>query len=593
MSTSWLPASFKRPNITLSNGDSHPLLPSNGGIPLGEDEEDDQEIELEMRRFRDEPRPKWMGIRRTRPPCFVLAAILAVFSLLALLAFLSSPSNTGPTLDFWDISNAKVDALYARQSSSLEQAIARYSLRNNRPPPPMYEQWYGFARDHSCLIDEYDQISRDFEPFYQLAQDDPAYFKKMVLKATPQVQEDARGMKTGVFADHKFSWTDEGFTLYTDEWPRTFGRFADFMPNMSIVLNGRDEPRVVFNYRLPNMRPKALNVSDAEPFRRTPHPTASYFKDDMNCLIPDRPMGFAGLANDASAFMLYSSSTDFTTDLYPVMSMTKISPCFADILVPSEFYYTDSGWAPKYAYANNITWADKTPQLYWRGMTSGGHVFGQNYHAFPRFRLIDIGREHRNLMNVLLSGFHDGLCGENCDAERIKEEYGIAHESSPREEVYKYKYLFDVDGNSFSGRYLGLLRSGSLVFKSTVFAEYFNDWLRPFEHYIPILPDLSDLVEKLEWAVAHDAEAHAIQQAGQAFAERVLSDAQNDCYFSAVLLEWARLQGMAEGMPPAETPAPVPVGADAEKDGDGGAPSKALPVEVTPVVPEQEDNAND
>ncbi|KAJ6541687.1 glycosyl transferase family 90-domain-containing protein [Mycena capillaripes] len=474
----------------------------------------------------------------------------------------------GPPPDFWNISNTKVDALYARQSSTLEQATSRYSLRNNRPPPPMYEQWFGFAREHSCLIDEYNQISRDFEPFYQLAKDDPAYFKKMIEKATPKVQEDGRGMKTGVFADGKFSFTDEQFTLYTGDWPQTFRRFESFMPNMSVILNGRDEPRVVFNYRLPDARPKALNVSDATPFQHTPRPTASYFKDEMGCIIPTRPKGFTGLANDASAFMLFASSTDFTTDLYPVMSMTKISPCFADILVPSEFYYSDSWWAPRYRYPNNITWADKTDKFYWRGMTSGGWVYRENYHAFPRFRLIDIGRKNQKLMDVRLSGFHDGLCGENCDANKIKAEYEIATVSSPREEVYKFKYLFDVDGNSFSGRYLGLLRSGSLVFKSTVFAEYFNDWLRPFEHYIPVLPDLSDLVEKLEWAVAHDDEAHAIQQAGQVFAERVLTDGQNDCYFSAVLLEWARLQAMAEQVqgPPPRPPSPGDLDMDLATD---------------------------
>ncbi|KAJ6535750.1 glycosyl transferase family 90-domain-containing protein, partial [Mycena capillaripes] len=411
-----------------------------------------------------------------------------------------------------------VDALYARQSSTLEQAISRYSLRNNRPPPPMYEQWYGFAREHSCLIDEYDQISRDFEPFYQLAKDDPAHFKTMIKKAIPKAS--------------------------VPDWPETFRRFESFMPDMSVILNGRDEPRVVFNYRLPDARPKALNVSDATPFRHTPRPTASYFKNEMGCIIPTRPKGFTGLANDASAFMLFASSTDFTTDLYPVMSMAKISPCFADILVPSEvrFYYSHSGWSPRYGYPNNVSWVDKTEKLYWRGMTSGGWVYGDNYYAFPRFRLIDIGRKNKKLMDVRLSGFHDGLCGENCNENKIKAEYDIATVSSPREEVYKFKYLFDVDGNSFSGRYLGLLRSGSLVFKSTVFGEYFNDWLRPFEHYIPVLPDLSDLIEKLEWAIAHDEEAHAIQHAGQVFAERVLTDGQNDCYFSAVLLEWARLQ---------------------------------------------------
>ncbi|KAJ7709189.1 hypothetical protein B0H16DRAFT_653825 [Mycena metata] len=87
--------------------------------------------------------------------------------------------------------------------------------------------------------------------------------------------------------------------------------------------------------------------------------------------------------------------------------------------------------------------------------------------------------------------------------------------------------------------------SGGLVFKATVFEEYFNDWIRPYEHYIPILPGLSDLLQKVEWARAHDAEARMMQERGRAVAERVMTDAQNDCYFFALLLEWARLQEMA------------------------------------------------
>ncbi|KAJ7605071.1 glycosyl transferase family 90-domain-containing protein [Mycena polygramma] len=553
MASSWFAP--KRQNVSLSNEDDLPLLPTNG--VLGE-EDDDQEIEHEMRRFAtEERRPGWIALLRRYWPVVAIFVVLAL--LFAAVSKREGPKKRrGPALDYWNVSNARVDALYARQSSTLEQARARYSLRNNRAPPPTYDKWFEFARENKCLIDEYRQIQRDFEPFYQLAKDDPAYFKKMVEKGVPQVQEDGRGMTTGVFEDGEFSFTDEQPTLYTGDWGRTFGRFGSFMPNMSVILNGRDEPRVVFNYRLPDTKPKALNASDPTPFRHRPHPTASYFKDEMKCVVPNRPKGFTDLANDASAFMMFASSTDFTTDLFPVMSMTKISPCFADILVPSEFYYSDSWWAPHYGYANNITWDNKIDKLYWRGMTSGGWVYGDNYHAFPRFRLIDIGRKHRDLMDVKLSGFHDGLCGENCNAEKIKAEYDIATVSSPREEVYKFKYLFDVDGNSFSGRYLGLLRSGSLVFKSTVFGEYFNDWLRPFEHYIPILPDLSDLVEKLEWAAEHDDEAHAIQQAGQVFAERVLTDGQNDCYFSAVLLEWARLQAMAEEVPQRPGP-PGPV----------------------------------
>ncbi|KAJ7508469.1 glycosyl transferase family 90-domain-containing protein [Mycena galericulata] len=544
---SWFRTSSKGHHVALPTEDSHRLLPTNGNGRISPADGDDEEIELEMSRFATEERRPWWPVRLRRHWQLISFVVVGFFVFLAIFHFASSGTSVrGPPRPYPFTGNASIDALFYRQSSSVEQAMARYSLRNNRPPPPNYEQWYMYARDHSCLIDEYDQIYRDFEPFYQLAKEDPTYFRKMVDKASTKIRQDGLGMNTGSFHNGRFSLSDNQGTLYTGEWPNTFKRFAHFMPDMHVMLNGRDEPRVIFNTRLPNALPKALNVSDEVPFEKSPHPTASFYKDEMQCLIPNRPKGFTGLANDASAFMLYSSSTQLTTDLYPMMSMTKITPCFADILVPSEFYYSDSYWSPHYAHPNNINWTDKIPQLYWRGMTSGGWIYDDNYHAFPRFRLIDIAREHKDIMNVALSAFHDSLCAEHCDGNAIKAEYDITGASSPREEVYKFKYLFDVDGNSFSGRYLGLLRSGSLVFKSTVFSEYFNDWLRPYEHYIPILPDLSDLVEKLEWAITHDDEARVIQQAGQAFADRVITDAQNDCYFSLVLLEWARLHAMTD-----------------------------------------------
>jgi hypothetical protein len=97
-------------------------------------------------------------------------------------------------------------------------------------------------------------------------------------------------------------------------------------------------------------------------------------------------------------------------------------------------------------------------------MNSGGRILHDNYHAFPRFRLIDIARTHADIMDVAFSGFHDDLCGEGCDGDAITKEYDFGG-GGAREDVYKYKYLFDTDGNSFSGRYLGLIRSGGLVFK--------------------------------------------------------------------------------------------------------------------------------
>lgn len=80
-----------------------------------------------------------------------------------------------------------VDALYARQSSNIDHAAARYSLKTGRPPPRNYDRWFKFAQEKSCLIDDYDQIHRDFAPFYQLAQDDPLFFQRMIDIASKMV----------------------------------------------------------------------------------------------------------------------------------------------------------------------------------------------------------------------------------------------------------------------------------------------------------------------------------------------------------------------------------------------------------------------
>ncbi|KAJ7448244.1 glycosyl transferase family 90-domain-containing protein [Mycena galericulata] len=425
-----------------------------------------------------------------------------------------------------------IDDLYARQSRTLDEAITRYSLLNNRPPPPNFDKWFNYAQENKCLIDDYDQIRRDFEPFYQLAEQDPSYFQRMIdlgreLAGAVQLPE-----YTG--------------SAFDGEWLGTLSSFSHILPDMDVLINGRDEPRVVFNARDPDISKSALNLTDAEPFHNAPTPTSEFFKHRSGCSTLHTGDGFTVNALEDVAFIRSSSSADFATDFWPMLSMTKISPCFSDILFPGQYYYDSSAWSGKFSNPNDISWDDKKPQLYWRGTSNGGHIFGDNYRKFSRFRLVKIAQNHSDLIDAKMTGWFPWHCTSDCEADPIIEEYHIGGEGSPREEVYKFKYLLDVDGNTFSGRYLGLLRSGSLVFKATAFEEYFNDWLRPYEHYVPVNIDLSDLVEKVEWAITNEAQARQIQERGMQFAQRVLTDAQNNCYFSAVLSEWARLQSYAQ-----------------------------------------------
>lgn len=73
-----------------------------------------------------------------------------------------------------------IEAMYARQSTTISQASSRYTLKTGRKPPRGYDAWFRFASKNGCIIDDYDQIHRDFAPFYELANDDPKYFQRMV-----------------------------------------------------------------------------------------------------------------------------------------------------------------------------------------------------------------------------------------------------------------------------------------------------------------------------------------------------------------------------------------------------------------------------
>ncbi|KAJ7595225.1 glycosyl transferase family 90-domain-containing protein [Mycena floridula] len=436
-----------------------------------------------------------------------------------------------------------LDTLFERQSTSLAEATARYTLKTGRPPPRNYDLWFDFARERSCLIDDYDQVERDFEPFYQLAQRDPTFFKRMVDAGINRAKTvGIKMMKSAVVRKGKFLETDRVYAAYDGDWQQTFSVFAKILPDMDLLLNGHDEPRVLFNPREFGSVEKALSMpNDSTPFFHNPSHTADVYTGGKKCLVPLSNKGFAVSANDASAFLIDSTASDYTEDLYPVMSMTKISPCFSDILVPSEYYYNKAWWSPKYSHPNDIAWENKKPMLYWRGHGTGGQIHRDNYHKFPRFRAVTIGRNHTDIMSIIMTGIVNEHCGWSCDRPKIEKEYGVTALDTPREEQYQYKYLLDLDGNSFSARYLGLLRSGSLVFKSTVFTEFFHDWLIPFVHFIPVLPDLSDMAEKVEWAIANDAAARRIQETGRLLAEKLLTDNQNDCYWGAVLLEWGQL----------------------------------------------------
>ncbi|KAJ7154328.1 hypothetical protein C8R43DRAFT_1126406 [Mycena crocata] len=202
------------------------------------------------------------------------------------------------------------------------------------PPPANFANWFRFAQEKHCLIDEYDQIHRDFKPFYQLAEDDATAFQTMIERARRELAgSDVEIAYVEVLNGEVLM---EGGTEYEISWPLTLRHISNYLHNITFLMNGRDEPRVAFNVRASGARDQALLVNDPTPFLIQPRPTSDFFARQSGCDIPMEAGGFTPTANAHSGFLIASAKPGFTTDLYPILSMAKVSPCFSDIFFPTE-----------------------------------------------------------------------------------------------------------------------------------------------------------------------------------------------------------------------------------------------------------------
>jgi hypothetical protein len=77
--------------------------------------------------------------------------------------------------------------------------------------------------------------------------------------------------------------------------------------------------------------------------------------------------------------------------------------------------------------------------------------------------------------------------------------------------VTDYACLLDIGGNGYSGRLKYLLFSGRpLLMVERRYVEYWHSSLKPYEHFVPVREDLSDLVDAVTWVLAHPVEADRI-----------------------------------------------------------------------------------
>jgi len=170
----------------------------------------------------------------------------------------------------------------------------------------------------------------------------------------------------------------------------------------------------------------------------------------------------------------------------------------------------------------NIPWNEKKPIAFFRGQSTG---CGNSIESNPRIKLAYLDSKwnkdnNKQILDAKIVRWVQRLKKSEKDTEFNKintyelEKQGIKlAQKVPLNEVYKYKYVINVDGNISAFRLGFLLGIGSTILMvEGKYKLWFEQWLIEGVHYIRIKEDLSNLKEKIEWCINHDDECKKIAE---------------------------------------------------------------------------------
>ena len=182
-----------------------------------------------------------------------------------------------------------------------------------------------------------------------------------------------------------------------------------------------------------------------------------------------------------------------------------------------------------------VVWSSRSDMAFWRGSTTGGWYTLSNWQHFPRTALTMISQKSPGLVDALFvrCAQCDSGVWEAMQAQGLCQLGGTYPTAN---DLRTFKYLVDIDGNACSFRFLSLLGHGAVVFKvQPSYTEFFDPFVVPYVHYIPVKGDMSDLIEKIEWARHHDEEASKIAMAGLEVYEGLVQHKRWEEYMHHVL----------------------------------------------------------
>ncbi|KAG2068520.1 hypothetical protein BDR04DRAFT_1208647, partial [Suillus decipiens] len=513
-----------------------------------------------------------------------------------------NPDGRHPILELIERAEEAWAKKLGRASKTLGEAVAEYKRRYHRPPPIHFEKWWDYVVTHNVqLPDQYDEIYRDLEPYWGI---DPLDFQKTreqlgALDQTVIVAKTDQSPVIEVVDYHLPQQNAKDRVGRVENVLRLLQDVQDFMPPFRAVFSPHDNPAMLSDYGIKSMALDAaaarLTVTRNElpPINRSGwrsacHPSSLVWQNPIDLdelpeplshktFISDHRLSMdpclnPSLLRNHGQFLSQHTGPDPQSTLIPQFSLC--STLVHHDIRPAVPY----GWVEDLANSDNPPWEERVDErLLWRGTNTGiHHGTDTRWRRAHRDHLVQLVNDMEGIVDVLRSPLNDSepvgepvpwrkahlnpalmdiqftgkavACSEICDQLDTLYDW---RKMQTLQEAGRYKYVFDVDGNGWSGRFKRLITSNSLVFKSSIYPEWFMDRVAPWVHYVPVQVDLSDLYDTLTFfrggpqgEGAHEDLAKKIAAAGREWSQTYWRKEDLTAYMFRLFLEYARVSSL-------------------------------------------------
>lgn len=216
------------------------------------------------------------------------------------------------------------------------------------------------------------------------------------------------------------------------------------------------------------------------------------------------------------------------------------------VALPDRYFIFRNGFSVERALsvANPVPWHQRREILTWRGAANGEGIHPQSWEDAANARVIQRARLCMLLRGITRTDVR--LVGGQNNGRPFAafEPFGITGSGRAETEWLGDKYAIDIDGwsNAWSNLIIRM-HFGCCVLKvasADNYRQWWYDRLQPWEHFVPVRADMSDLLDSIEWVRSNDREAAAIAARGQELVRSMTLGSETAYGLRAIAEYWQR-----------------------------------------------------